>query len=115
MVGDQVSAVVTDRIIAEIAACAKQHGLLTVADSRKRSGSFHGFDIVVPNDREAGIGAGIDVVDKASMHAAGKALLKSARNAMVTCGPDGITIFAEDGAITEVPILPCEVVDVVIL
>ncbi len=112
MVGDQVSAVITERVIAEIVAAAKQHGLLTVADSRKRSGAFKGFDIVVPNDREAGIGTGIDVVDKASLHEAGKGLLQSARNALVTCGPDGITIFAENGSVTEVPIVPCDVVDV---
>jgi D-beta-D-heptose 7-phosphate kinase/D-beta-D-heptose 1-phosphate adenosyltransferase len=112
MVGDQVSATVTERVIAEIAVCARQHKLLTVADSRKRSGSFPGFDIIVPNDREAGIGAGIDVTNEASMRAAGKALLKSARNVLVTRGPDGITIFAENGDIVDVPIVPCEVVDV---
>ena len=112
VVGDQVSAVVTDRVIGEIVACAKQHHLLTVADSRKRSGSFNGFDIVVPNDREAGIGTGIDVVDNGSMRAAGKALLKSARNALVTCGPDGITVFAENGDVIDVPIQPCDVIDV---
>ena len=112
MVGDQVSATVTGRVIEEIVACARKHKLLTVADSRKRSGSFKGFDIVVPNDREAGIGAGIDVVDGVSMRAAGKALLKSARNALVTRGPDGITVFAENGDIIDVPIIPCEVVDV---
>ncbi len=112
MVGDQVSATITGRIIEEIVACAKRHKLLTVADSRKRSGSFKGFDIVVPNDREAGIGAGIDVVDEASMRAAGKALLKSAKNAFVTRGPEGITVFAENGDIIDVPIVPCDVVDV---
>ena len=112
MVGDQVSATITDRVIEEIGACAKQHHLLTVADSRKRSGAFKGFDIVVPNDREAGIGTGIDVVDEASMRAAGKALLETARNALVTRGPDGITVFAESGDILDVPIIPCDVVDV---
>ena len=112
MVGDQVSAMITERVIREIVACAKQYNLLTVADSRKRSGAFQGFDIVVPNDREAGIGTGIDVVDKATLYEAGKRLTQSAKNALVTCGPDGITIFAENGDITEVPILPCDVVDV---
>jgi D-beta-D-heptose 7-phosphate kinase/D-beta-D-heptose 1-phosphate adenosyltransferase len=112
MVGDQVSATITDRVIKETVACARKHKLLTVADSRKRSGSFKGFDIVVPNDREAGIGAGIDVMNESSMRAAGKALLKSARNALVTRGPDGITVFAENGDVIDVPIIPCDVVDV---
>lgn len=112
MVGDQVSAVVTERVIAEIVACAQQHKLLTVADSRKRAAAFKDFDIVTPNDREAGLATGIDVCDETSLMQAGKALLSFVRNAMVTRGPDGITIFAQDGSIDTVPILPCDVVDV---
>ena len=112
MVGDQVSAVVTERVIAEIVACAKKHNLLTVADSRNRAGAFRGFDIIVPNDREAGIGAGIDVVDDATLRAAGKALIKLCKNALVTRGPEGIAVFAENGDVVYVPVLPCEVVDV---
>ena len=112
MVGDQVSSTITERVIAEVAACAKKHNLLTVADSRNRAGAFKDFDIVVPNDREAGIGVGIEVVDEATLHAAAKELIKRSKNALVTRGPDGITIFPQDGEITDVPILPCEVVDV---
>lgn len=112
MVGDQVSAVLTERVIAEIVACARQYNLLTVADSRKRAAAFKDFDIVTPNDREAGLATDIDVRDEASLMRAGKALLSFARNAMVTRGPDGITIFAQDGSIETVPILPCEVIDV---
>jgi len=112
ILGDQVSSTVTERVIAEVVACAKEHNLLTVADSRKRAGAFKGVDIVVPNDREAGVGVGIDVVDETTLHEAGKALIKTSKNALVTCGPDGITIFAENGDITNVPITPCEVVDV---
>ncbi|HUW60308.1 MAG TPA: D-glycero-beta-D-manno-heptose 1-phosphate adenylyltransferase [Candidatus Bathyarchaeia archaeon] len=112
VVGDQVSSTCTERVLAEIAACAKKHKLLTVGDSRKRAGAFKGFDIVVPNDREAGIAVGIDVVDKETLKAAGKALLKIVKNALITCGPDGITVFAETGEVTEVPISPCEVLDV---
>ncbi len=112
MVGDQVSATITERVINEIVECARKHNLLTVADSRKRSGSFNGFDIVVPNDREAGIGAGIDVVDDATLREAGKRLLKSAKNALVTRGPEGISVFAASGDITDVPITPCDVIDV---
>jgi len=112
MVGDQVAAVITERVIEEVRTCAKKHKLLTVADSRNRAGAFKDFDIVVPNDREAGIGVGIDVVDDASLRAAGKALLAISKNAFVTRGPEGITVFAQNGDIIDVPILPCEVVDI---
>ena len=67
---------------------------------------------MVPNDQEAGLAAGIPVNDEASLEAAGKALLGTAKNALVTLGPGGITIFAEDGSIENVPIRPVNVIDV---
>ena len=112
IVGDQVCSVATERVIAEIVACAQEHGLVTVGDSRKRAAALKGLDIVVPNDREAGVAVGIDVVDEATLVSAGKALLRTVKNAMVTCGPEGIKIFAENGDVTNVDIVPCDVVDV---
>jgi D-beta-D-heptose 7-phosphate kinase/D-beta-D-heptose 1-phosphate adenosyltransferase len=104
VVVDQVSAVVTENVIAAIRACAEQYKLLTVADSRARAGSFPEFDVIVPNDREAGIGAGIDVVDDASLIAAGKKLVTVSKNALITRGPKGVSIFERSGAVTDIPI-----------
>lgn len=112
VVVDQVSSVATERVLTEVVALAKKHGLLTVGDSRARAGALKGFDVIVPNDREAGIGAGIDVVDEATLLEAGRKLLEGCKNALVTCGAKGITIFSEDGKIGNVPIVPCNVVDV---
>lgn len=112
IVGDQVSSVATERVLAEVVAVAKEHNLLTVGDSRDRAGALKGFEVIVPNDREAGLGAGIDVIDEASLREAGMALLKGCKNALVTCGPKGIIVFAENGDVEVVPIIPCNVVDV---
>ncbi len=109
---DQVSAVCTQRVLAEIVELAERHNLVTVGDSRERAGELRGFHVVVPNDREAGKGVGIEVTNTATLREAGQALLKIARNALVTRGPHGITLFAEDGEITDVPITPRNVVDV---
>lgn len=114
MVVDQVSSVVTERVLAAVILCAKRHNLLTVGDSRERIGAFRGFDVVVPNDREAGIGTGIEVADDESLNRAGKALLRVCKSALVTCGAKGIRVFAADGAIEDVPVTvdPRAVVDV---
>jgi D-beta-D-heptose 7-phosphate kinase/D-beta-D-heptose 1-phosphate adenosyltransferase len=104
VVVDQVSSVATERVLTAVVDEAKKHKLLTVGDSRSRAGKFKGFDIVVPNDREAGIGVGIDVTDDNSLHAAAKELLKLAQCAMITCGPKGITIFDEKGGVVNVPV-----------
>ncbi|HIJ64513.1 MAG TPA: D-glycero-beta-D-manno-heptose 1-phosphate adenylyltransferase [Candidatus Hydrogenedentes bacterium] len=114
VVVDQVSSVVTEQVLRAVVECARKHDLLTVGDSRNRAGAFQGFDVLVPNDREAGLGAGIDVIDDASLNAAGKALLSVCENVLVTCGPAGIRVFAKDGVIEDVPIVidPRAVVDV---
>ena len=112
LLGDQAVSTITDRVLAAVVACANKYNLVTVADSRARAGFFHGIDIVVPNDAEAGRAAGIEVTDGESLMKAGKFLLSSAKNAFVTRGPHGIEIFAQDGTVENVPIRPVKAVDV---
>lgn len=112
VVGDQVCSVATERVLAVVAEEAKKHNLLTVGDSRKRAGALKDFDIVKVNDREAGVGVGMEVVDDKSLQAAAAKLLKICRNAFITLGPEGITVFSQNGKATNVPIIPCDVVDV---
>jgi len=113
MIGDQVSSTITEKVLETVVDCAKKHGLVTLADSRRRAGMFKGIDVVVPNDAEAGLAAGIQVVDDVTLRAAGTFLLKSAKNALVTRGPHGIMIFAADGTIQDVPIArPVKAIDV---
>jgi D-beta-D-heptose 7-phosphate kinase/D-beta-D-heptose 1-phosphate adenosyltransferase len=112
LIGDQVGSVMTPAVLETIVACAAAHNLVTVADSRDRAGMFNEVDVVVPNDTEAGRAAGIDVVDDETLMQAGRHLLTSARNAFVTRGPHGITIFAQAGSVETVPVGPVEAVDV---
>jgi D-beta-D-heptose 7-phosphate kinase/D-beta-D-heptose 1-phosphate adenosyltransferase len=113
LVGDQVCSTITPRVLAAVVAAAQAHGLVTVADSRKRAGMFAGIDVVVPNDAEAGLAAEVEVKDEASLLVAGRHLLNSAKNALVTRGPEGITVFAADGTVDHVPLAaPIRAVDV---
>ena len=129
VVVDQVSSVVTDRVLETVVACAKKNGIPAIGDSRERIGAFKNFDIVVPNDREAKMGTVPSEVraprtvptfaDAASVDAsvpfladAGTALLAICKNALITCGPAGITVFSEDGIIVEAPASARSVVDV---
>ena len=112
ILGDQAVSVITDRVLEAVVACAREHNLVTVADSRKRAGMFSGVDVVVPNDAEAGLAAGIEVKDEDTLHQAGRALLNSAKNALITLGPKGIMLYAEDGTVENIPIRPVKAVDV---
>lgn len=113
MIGDQATSVITQPVLEAIAACAREHKLVTLADSRKRAGMFNEIDIVAPNDAEAGLAAGVKVVDDETLQTAGNFLVQSARNALVTRGPHGISIFSRGGATEHVPISrPVRAVDV---
>ncbi len=104
MIGDQASATVSERVLAAILDCAREHNLVTVADSRERAGFFKDIDLITPNDKEAGLAAGVDIVDEETLHAAGRQLITLAKNAMITLGPDGIACFAADGAVEKAPV-----------
>lgn len=112
MLGDQVSSTITPAVLDAVREAARAHGLVTLADSRARAGMFHGIDIIVPNDTEAGLAAGVDIVDEDSLLRAGKFLTQSARNAFITRGPQGISIFAADGSVEHVPAGRVTAVDV---
>lgn len=113
MIGDQASSCITQNILDAIVEYAQKQHLVTLADSRKRMGMFKGIDLATPNDAEAGLAAGIKVVDETTLHAAGKFLLQTAKHVLITRGPHGITIFAQDGTIRDVPISrPVRAIDV---
>ncbi len=114
VVVDQVASVVTERVLEAVVSAAREHNLLSVGDSRGRIGKFAGFDVVVPNDREAGIGVGIDVTDETTLAAAAEKLTRVAKVAAITRGPAGVTVYrAGEAPITRPPIVaPHEVVDV---
>ncbi len=112
MIGDQVSATISERVLEVILECAAKYQLVTVADSRARAGFFQGVTLVTPNDKEAGLAAGIEVTDEATLQQAGKFLLARAENVMITLGPGGIACFSRDGVIETVPIRPVNVRDV---
>lgn len=112
MIGDQVSSTITEKVLSTIRACAAKYKLFTLADSRARAGMFNGIDIIKPNDKEAGLAAGIQIVDETTLRAAGKKLLDVANNVFITLGPKGIMVFGKDGAVENVPVNPCKVIDV---
>jgi D-beta-D-heptose 7-phosphate kinase/D-beta-D-heptose 1-phosphate adenosyltransferase len=112
VVVDQVGSVVTEAVIDAVVQAAHKHHLITVGDSRSSAHRFVGLDVVVPNDREAGLATGIDVVDDATLAEAGARLLQSAKSALITRGPLGIAVFEPHQPARTVPVPPCKVIDV---
>jgi len=111
VVVDQVSYAITPDIINTINECAKEHKLLTVADSRERIGMVHGFDVVLPNELELAVGLDMPTDTEEQLATAAKKMLEQAGCAFITRGPDGITSYTKDSAINY-PTFTTEVVDV---
>jgi len=99
---DQVASMITAPILDAVIESAQKYSLLTVADSRSRIGMFHDFDVVVPNEGELGTGLDLKVSDAASRDAAGTQILKQCKNALITCGGDGIAVYTANES-TQIP------------
>lgn len=108
---DQVSSCITPDILSAVTRAASEHNLLTVADSRERISLFHDFDLVVPNEHELSVGLNMPIDTEERLAIAAQALLKQNRNAFITRGPDGISVFTPDNH-TLVPTQADTVIDV---
>jgi len=114
VVVDQAGGVVTPPVLELALSLARRAGQLLVGDSRERASSFRSFDLILPNDEEASIAAGLPITGRESLHAAGRRLCLEHGNrvVMITRGKYGITVFEQDGTITDVPTSAQEVFDV---
>jgi D-beta-D-heptose 7-phosphate kinase/D-beta-D-heptose 1-phosphate adenosyltransferase len=88
---------------------------LVVADPKPQNlALFDGVTCVAPNAHEAAMGAGIPIVDDASLEAAGARLLErlNCRYVVITRGEHGMALFGRDGERLQVPSVARTVFDV---
>ena len=92
---------------------ARDHDLLFIGDAFGHAPDLRGYDVVLPNEREAGALVGIEPTDEEALGRIGEALVTQYDNgaAAITRGPSGIALFTADGRL-DVPTAPREVFDV---
>lgn len=75
---------------------------------------YHGVDMLTPNSKEAGEGAGIEVIDQASIKRAGSALFErlSCKNLLITLGSGGMALFTGPDKVQHIPTVARKVYDV---
>jgi rfaE bifunctional protein kinase chain/domain len=107
--------VVTKAILKEIEALSRGRGLLSIGDSRDRIAEFCGFSVLVPNDYEAAMAAGVyrphesrNISDEVVL-VAGRELheITHCDTLCITRGERGMTVFPSTGNIISVPTMPC--------
>jgi rfaE bifunctional protein kinase chain/domain len=75
---------------------------------------YQGVDLLTPNKKEAGEGAGMDVRDKRDVIMAGLKIFKMLKNKhlLITLGPEGMAYFESPGSIRRIPTTARRVFDV---
>jgi len=75
---------------------------------------YHGVDLLTPNTKEAGEGAGLPVVGQDTVIRAGKALFErlDCKNLLITMGGDGMALFEGGKGIKHIPTFARNVFDV---
>jgi rfaE bifunctional protein kinase chain/domain len=111
---DQVSHLVSSRLLRELPALARSAGALLHGSSRERIGEFRGFDLVTPNDREAHGAVGGDPGNPRGIDAMGRRLQQVGkhRKLLLTLGARGMALFPSRVRGERLPSLAREVVDV---
>ncbi len=107
--------VCTKRILEKVAALTREKNVLSVGDSRDRIAEFAGFSVLVPNDYEAAMGAGVyrphesKHISDETVLCAGRELkeLTLCQTLVITRGERGMTVFPTTGKPIHVPTVPC--------
>ncbi|NQT82961.1 hypothetical protein HQ563_08055 [bacterium] len=107
--------VLTKAILAKVASLGRERNVLSVGDSRDRIAEFAGFSVLVPNDYEAAMAAGVyrpheseHISDETVLNAGSELRrLTGCHSFAITQGERGMTVFSAAGEPIRVPTAPC--------
>lgn len=108
-----ISQAFMDRFMPLLDRCAKRP-LVLVDPKTVNYDLYKGVDLLTPNTKEAGEGAGFDVSDQESVMRAGAALFErlECHNLLITMGPGGMALFEGRESIRHIPTFARKVFDV---
>jgi len=100
LISDYGKGLLTRDLLATIIAQAQAAGKPAIVDPKGRDFSkYRNAFLITPNKKEAGLAAGLDIIDATSLDQAAAAIFKQtgAQNLLITCGKDGMALY-EGGA-----------------
>jgi D-beta-D-heptose 7-phosphate kinase/D-beta-D-heptose 1-phosphate adenosyltransferase len=96
LISDYGKGIVSNSILSLIIRIAQENNTFTIADPKGFNFSkYSGVSLLTPNKKEAGIAAGIEIVDDASLREAGNKILDTVDigRLLITLGKDGMILF----------------------
>jgi rfaE bifunctional protein kinase chain/domain len=115
ILSDYQKGVVTRRLMKKVLDAARREGVPLLVDPKVRHFAlYRGAAVVTPNQMEAEQATGVRIRDAASLHEAGRKILKTlrCRAALITRGEQGMTLFERDEQPVEIPTAAQQVFDV---
>lgn len=115
VVSDYGKGVVTPDLLADLAALRRRHGFHYVIDPKRPNfAHYRGASLVKPNLGEASVAAGVDIIDRRTLDAAGSELLLrwDADAILISRGEEGMTLFKPRARAHHFPTAAQEVYDV---
>lgn len=106
IISDYGGGAVTDGLRRRVIDACRSSGVVTVADSRYEIRAFQGIDYIKQNDAELSAAVGRSLATEAEFRLAGCELRDrlGAKGVLVTRGALGMTFFAAEGDITDIPV-----------
>ena len=96
LVSDYGKGLITKEFLAHLVRCAYQKTIPVIVDPKGADYSqYNGVSLVTPNRKEAELASGVEIIDTASLHKAGSAILKKTEieRVLITLGKDGMVLF----------------------
>jgi D-beta-D-heptose 7-phosphate kinase/D-beta-D-heptose 1-phosphate adenosyltransferase len=115
ILSDYAKGVMTDRVIAGVAAAGKAAGIPVIADPKSRDfRRYHGVDLLTPNRHEAATAAGIPCGNETETVMAGNHLMEQTGipSLLITRGEQGMSLMRKGQAPLHLPADAREVFDV---
>ena len=96
LISDYGKGLVTEPLLRRLTAAARLHDKPTVADPKGLDFTkYRGVFLLTPNQKEAALASGIEIVDADTLDRAGRKILETAavESLLITCGKDGMALF----------------------
>ncbi|MGH7964785.1 MAG: bifunctional heptose 7-phosphate kinase/heptose 1-phosphate adenyltransferase, partial [Candidatus Binatia bacterium] len=115
VVSDYAKGVIDVELLALLAELRRERRFLYLVDPKRRNFThYRGASLVKPNKVEAGLAAGMEIHDEATLHQAGDRLLDlwQTEAVLVSRGEEGMSLFKQEGNARHFPTTAREVFDV---
>ncbi len=96
LISDYGKGFLTPALVTCLLDMAKKHTKMTIADPKGPNFSkYAGVSLLTPNKKEAGLAAGIEIIDQSALFEAGNRILETVDigKLLITCGKEGMVLF----------------------